>query len=116
MLLEMNMHLLRTVALLGLTTAATLALASYPTLTANGEYVSVEIRLGTDSQSAEQMPVIYQGAMSKGQVYSGNKQDGARMCGRREAMPGSKGGGWSSWYCASSYKGIQVNQPSNTNF
>jgi len=101
-----------------LTAMATLlpgvTLASYPTLTPNSNYVSVEIREGTDNQAAEQMSVQYQGKATKGSPFRG--AEGARLCGRREAVPGSAGGGWSSWYCASGTKGIQDNKPSNTNF
>ena len=91
-----------------------MAEASYPQLTPNNDYVSVEIRAGTDSQAAEQMSVIHQGKASKGVPFKG--QEGQRLCGRREAMPGSPGGGWSSWVCASSFKGIQVGQASNSSF
>jgi hypothetical protein len=102
-----------TVAIL-IAVAPSVALASFPRLTANSDYVSVEVRAGTDNQSAEQMSVVYQGRASRGQSFDG--QEGQRVCARREAMPGSPGGGWSSWNCASSFKGIQVGQPSTTGF
>ena len=108
------MHRIKVAVLSLMAIASTAASASYPQLTANNDYVSVEIRAGTDGQSAEQMSVVRQGRMSKGEKHPG--QEGQRLCGRREAMPGSSGGGWSGWYCASSFKGVQVGQPSNTNF
>lgn len=101
-------------ALLFTVFAPTLALAEFPRLTANNNYLSVEIRAGTDSQSADQMSVIYQGKASKGQTFDG--QEGQRICARRESIPGSSSGGWSSWNCASSYKGLSVGQPKNTDF
>jgi hypothetical protein len=90
------------------------AAASYPTLTANSTYVNVDMRIGADGQAADSMPVFYTGRMEKDTYKRGD--EGQRLCARREAYPGSPGSGWSMWVCASSFKGIQVGEPSNSSF
>jgi hypothetical protein len=113
--MERQMIIAKATVLFCLLSAHALAVSVAKLATASNEYKSVEIRVGTDGQSAEQMAVLYQGGASKGQVFR-SPEEGQRLCGRRDAMPGSSSGGWSGWYCASSYKGVQVGQPSNTNF